>query len=353
VARLQSAHRQQYRLNIGTIVEEPMLKVRLAMRGQESATTGPISAAGRVLGEIEEYFFNAQAGRHVPLRRQGRALRRHPRERGLRLRASGEDAKMPSYAGGKFPLSTYLADQVRAMLADPDEWHAARAGGGLAAHPGDKSVLPPRERFCWSRPSRAATLLHGRLSLRGAARPPDARHAADPPAGARPAPPLGFVASDYSLAVWGLERFRPHMIRTGRLSLGQLFDEDMLGDDLEAWLAESWLLKRTFRNCAIIAGLIERRIPGKEKTGRQITVSADLIYDVLRQHEPDHILLQATRADAATGLLDVRRLGDMLSRIRGRIMHKALDRISPLAVPIMLEIGKERVKGDGRTPRRF
>ena len=57
-------------------------------------------------------------------------------------------------------------------------------------------------------------------------------------------------------------------------------------------------------------------------------------------------LLQATRADAATGLLDVRRLGEMLSRIRGRIMHRNLEQISPLAVPIMLEIGKERVNGD-------
>ena len=96
----------------------------------------------------------------------------------------------------------------------------------------------------------------------------------------------------------------------------------MLGDDLEAWLAESWLLKRTFRNCALISGLIEKRHPGKEKSGRQVTVSADLIYDVLRSHEPDHILLQATRADAATGLLDVRRLAEMLSRIHGQIMHK-------------------------------
>ena len=92
-------------------------------------------------------------------------------------------------------------------------------------------------------------------------------------------------------------------------------------------------------------GLVERKHPGAEKTGRQVTVSTDLVYDVLRSHEPDHILLQATRADAATGLLDVRRLGEMLSRIPGRIIHKHLDRISPLAVPIMLEIGKERVAG--------
>ena len=146
------------------------------------------------------------------------------------------------------------------------------------------------------------------------------------------------------LAVWALGDMGT-MFKKGRPTLSSLFDEDMLGDDLEAWLADSWLLKRTFRNCALISGLIEKRHPGQEKSGRQVTVSADLIYDVLRSHEPDHILLQATRADAATGLLDVRRLAEMLSRIRGRIVHKLLDRISPLAVPIMLEVGKESVNG--------
>ena len=135
-------------------------------------------------------------------------------------------------------------------------------------------------------------------------------------------------------------------IERGELSLAALFDEDMLGDDLEAWLAESALMKRTFRTCAIIAGLIERRFPGKEKSRREVTISTDLVYDVLRKHQPDHILLRAARADAATGLLDIRRLGEMLSRIKGRIVHKALDHVSPLAVPVMLEIGREAVYGE-------
>jgi ATP-dependent Lhr-like helicase len=159
------------------------------------------------------------------------------------------------------------------------------------------------------------------------------------------AKPLGFVASDYAIAIWGLKDFSK-LFADGNPSLEMLFDQDMLGDDLEAWLDESFLLKRTFRDCATIAGLIERRFPGKEKTGRQMTVSSDLIYDVLRTHEPDHILLKATRQEAAYGLLDIRRLGEMLSRISSRIVHKPLEKISPLAVPIMMEIGKEGVAGE-------
>ncbi len=75
-------------------------------------------------------------------------------------------------------------------------------------------------------------------------------------------------------------------------------------------------------------------------------MSTDLVYDVLRRHEPQHLLLRAARADAATGLLDIERLGQCLARIRGRIVHKALTRVSPLGVSIMLEIGREAVYGD-------
>src|SRR6202022_4565502 len=101
-----------------------------------------------------------------------------------------------------------------------------------------------------------------------------------------------------------------------------------------------------FRNCALISGLIPRRFSDLEKTRRQVLFSTDLIYDVLRKHQPDHVLLRAARADAATGLLDIRRLSEMLSRIKGRITHKELDRVSPLAVPVMLEIGREQVYGE-------
>jgi ATP-dependent helicase Lhr and Lhr-like helicase len=111
-------------------------------------------------------------------------------------------------------------------------------------------------------------------------------------------------------------------------------------------MADSTLLKRTFRNVAVVAGLIERRHPGHEKSGRQVTVNSDLVYDVLRKHEPQHVLLRATRAEAAVGLMDVRRLADLLVSVQGRIVHRRLDRVSPLAVPVLVAIGRESVPGE-------
>ena len=113
----------------------------------------------------------------------------------------------------------------------------------------------------------------------------------------------------------------------------------MLGDDLETWLAESSLVRRAFRINAVIAGLIERRHGGRIKSGRQVTVASDLIDDVLRKHDPRHILLEAAWEDAATGLLDIRRLAEFLQRSKGRIRYMALDHGLPLAVLVQIGHG--------------
>jgi ATP-dependent Lhr-like helicase len=337
---------QQYRMNVGTIIEASMIKVRLGRASRKTGTVLP--RGGRVLGEIEEYFAETMTPGDTFLF-AGEVLRFegiHEDEVRVTRASAGTDPKIPSYAGGKFPLSTFLAERVRQILADPFEWD--RLPPQLTEYllwQRKRSVLPgPRDLLVETFPRAGrhyltcfpfeGRLAHQTLGMLLTRRLERAR-----------LKPLGFVANDYGLAVFGLGDVTA---REGREPgfIAELFGEDMLGDDLEDWLAESALMKRTFRYCAVIAGLIERRFPGQEKTGRQVTVSTDLVYDVLRKHEPNHVLLRAARADAATGLLDVRRLGMMLRRIRGRIIHKPLDRVSPLSVSVMLEIGRERVYGE-------
>jgi ATP-dependent Lhr-like helicase len=343
--------RQSYRLNVGTIVEDTMLKVRLVRsRGGgkgDKGLTGALGRGGRLLGEIEEAFieglvigdtfvFSGEVVRYEAL----------AEDQVYVSRANDKDAKVPSYAGGKFPLSTYLAERVRKLLDDRRAWNALpdQVRDWLSLQRKFSRVPAVRELLvetfprgnrhyfiCYPFEGRLAHQTLGMLLTRRMER-----------ARVRP---LGFVADEYALAVWGLGDMS-FMIRHGKLDLNALFDPDMLGDDLEAWLAESALMKRTFRTCAVISGLIARRFTGEEKTRRQVLFSTDLIYDVLRKHQADHVLLRAARADAATGLLDLKRLGDMLSRIQGRITHRELDHVSPLAVPVLLEIGRESVYGE-------
>jgi ATP-dependent Lhr-like helicase len=337
---------QQYRLNVGTIVESSMIKVRLGRTAR--SRPGTVLPRGRILGEIEEYFAETLTPGDTFLF-AGEVLRFEgiSEDEVLATRAgSGADPMIPSYEGGKFPLSTFLAARVRAILADPFEWDRLpqqmtewllqQRRRSIVPGPRDLLVetFPRSNRFymtCFPFEGRLAHQTLGMLLTRRLER--------------AKLKPLGFVANDYGIAVYASGDIAARAGRDPHF-MDELFSEDMLGDDLEDWLAESSLMKRTFRQCAVIAGLIERRFPGEKKTGRQVTISTDLVYDVLRKHEPDHVLLRAARADAATGLLDVRRLGMMLERIRGRIIHKPLDRVSPLSVSVMLEIGRERVYSD-------
>ncbi|UUX52278.1 ligase-associated DNA damage response DEXH box helicase [Nisaea acidiphila] len=315
-----------YRMNVGTIVEAVTLKVRMRR--------------GRFLGEIEEYFVQGLTPGDTFLFAGKLLTFEGVRETVVEVSpGGGEEPEIPAYMGGRLPFTTHLSQRVRAMLEDDRDWPM------LPAPVEDwlrmqqwRSVMPKRDRllveifprsgkfylvaYCFAGRNAHQTLgmlLTKRMERAGL-------------------DPLGFVASDYVIGVWSLKEPR-------REDVEALFDQNMLGDDLEEWMADSTLLKRTFRNVAVIAGLIERKLPGHEKTGRQVTINADLIYDVLRSHEPDHILLRATRADAARGLTDIRRLADFLVEVQGRIDVRPLDRVSPLAVPILLEIGKEQVYG--------
>ncbi len=336
---------QSFRMNVGTIVEDAMLKVRLAkvrrVAGKRHVT------GGFVIGELEEYFlsqlsigdtflFGGQVLRHEGMDDFG----------SLATRTTAKEPMIPSYAGGKFPLSTYLAERVRDILADPKKWKSLpkQVSDWLSTQRW-ASVLPRADQMlvetfpradkhymvCYPFEGRLAQQTLGMLLTRRLER-----------WGAKP---LGFVATEYALVIWTLSDLSA-MVKQGRISLAKLFDEDMLGDDLEAWLAESMMMKRSFRYVAIIAGLIERRIPGKEKTARQMTVNTDLIFDALRSHQPDHILLEAAWDDAADGLIDIHRLGAMLKRVKNQILHQPLERVSPLAIPVLLDIGRESVSGE-------
>jgi ATP-dependent Lhr-like helicase len=326
---------QQYRLNVGVIIEDPMIDIRLQSKGR------PTGAGGRVLGKMEEYFVeNLTPGDTFIF--SGDVLRFEGiRENAAYVtRTNDPEAQIPSYNGGKFPLSTFLAMRVREMLSNPQQWKLLPTPVGEWLEIQQlRSVIPNPSQLlvetfprgskeylvCYPFEGRLAHQTLGMLITRRLER--------------LKMRPLGFVANEYALAIWGLRAM-------GNLDMDKLFDEDMLGDDLDAWLAESALYKRTFRNCAIISGLIERRSLTAEKTGRQVNFSSDLIYDVLREHEPSHILLRATYEDAATGLLDIGRLSDALKRVKGHIVVRNLERVSPLAVPALLEISKEMVAGE-------
>ena len=312
---------QQHRLNAGIIVEATMLNVRFKN--------------GRSLGKVEEgfaaslsngdtFFFAGLSLEVITIDTED-----------LIVRATTKPARIPTYGGARMPLSTNLANRVRHFLAEPGEWGRfpddVREWLEVQAY---RSVLPSPEQLLvetfpregrhymvaysfegWNAHQSLGMLLTRRMETLGLK-------------------PLGFVASDYSIACYSLDPVtdpRP------------LFSPDILEHEFVDWVQQSHLLKRAFREVAVIGGLVERQHPGKRKTGKQVTFSTDLIYDVLQKYEPGHLLLQAAWADARARMTDVGRLASLIERAVETMVHVSLDRVSPMAVPVLTMIGRERV----------
>lgn len=316
---------RQYRMNIGTIVESHTLKVKLKHR---------------TLGKIEEWFVQGLSSGDTFVF-GGEVLKFEAiSDQGVQVsRTKNKTPKIPSYAGGRMPLSTHLSRYVRNMLNNPNTWddypeqirtwlntHHTRSDmppkNGLLVETFERGNKKSKRHFmvAYTFEGRNAHQTLGFLLSRRMQR-----------YGYKP---LGFVATDYAMALWSMNPVE---------RVDHLFNEDLMLQDLHEWLEDTPLLKRNFRDVAVISGLIERRYPGQRKTGKQVTFSSDLIYDVLRKYQPDHVLLKAAEADAHGGLIDLSRLGDMLSRIQGKIVHNKLDKVSPLAVPLILEVNKETI----------
>lgn len=314
---------QQYRMNAGIIVDQPVLDVRFG-NGRRLGTVEEGFAASLSPGDC--FFF---AGTSLEVVRMDTT--------DLIVRASARPARIPSWGGTRMAMSTRLADRVRHFLAEPEQWGRFPADvrewlemqklRSALPQPGQLLVETfPHEGLHylvaysfegWNAHQSLGMLLTRRMETQGLM-------------------PVGFVSSDYALAVYGLKPVTDPQ---------SLFSPDILDHEFVEWVEGSSLLKRAFRDVAVISGLVERQHPGKRKTGRQVTFSTDLIYDVLRRYEPDHLLLRAAWADARARMTDVGRLADLLDRAAGTMLHVALPRVSPLAVPVLILIGREHVAG--------
>jgi ATP-dependent helicase Lhr and Lhr-like helicase len=311
----------QFRMNAGIIIDTPMLDVRFRN--------------GRKLGKVEEDFA-ASLSPGDSFHFAGLALEVETvKDLDLIVRATKTAKQIPSYMGSRMPLTTHLAARVRALLVDrpgwsrfPDdvrEWLEMQDHRSLMPGPDQLLIesFPDNGRHFivvypfegWNAHQSLGMLLTRRMESRGLK-------------------PMGFVASDYALAIWSLEPVTDPRA---------LFSADILADEFVDWIESSFLLKRAFREVAVISGLVERQHPGQRKLGRQVTFSTDLIYDVLRRYEPGHLLMQAAWADARAKLTDIGRLGDLLLRAADKMVHVELDHVSPLAVPVLVMIGRESV----------
>lgn len=317
IARPQIA--AQHRMNAGVIVEQPLLTVRFRN--------------GRRLGTIEEGFASTLApGDHFFFAGLSLEVEQF-KDTDIIVHASAKSARIVTYGGQRMSMSTHLANRVRHMLADRNDWHR---------FPDDvrewlevqerRSTIPEPEQLLvetfeheklhymvaysfegWNAHQSLGMLITRRMENAGLK-------------------PLGFVANDYALACYGLNPITDPKA---------LFSPDILEQEFVDWVEQSMLLKTAFREVAVIGGLVERAHPGKKKTGRQVSFSTDLIYDVLRRYEPGHLLLRAAWDDARARMTELGRLVRLVDRASATMLHVDTGRITPMAIPLMVIIGRE------------
>jgi ATP-dependent Lhr-like helicase len=311
---------QQHRMNAGIIVDAPLLDVRFKN--------------GRKLGTVEEYFASTLspgdtfffAGLVLEVERIDGI--------DLYVKATSKSARIPTYVGARMAMTTNLADRVKQFLHDREQWPRFPDDVRDWLHVQDqRSILPRPDQILvetfphehrhymvaysfegWNAHQSLGMLITRRMESAGLK-------------------PLGFVSNDYALACYGLEPVEDP---------AALFSADILENEFVEWVQGSNLLKRAFREVAVIGGLVERHHPGRRKSGKQVTFSTDLIYDVLRRYEPDHLLLKAAWEDAKQRMTDVGRLARLLDRAAGTMLHVQLARVSPMAVPVLVIVGRER-----------
>ncbi|HET7710123.1 MAG TPA: ligase-associated DNA damage response DEXH box helicase [Sphingomicrobium sp.] len=315
----------QHRMNAGVIVEQPLLTVRFGN--------------GRLLGTIEEGYASTLApGDHFFF--SGLSLQVEQIKDGdVIVHASKHQARIVTYGGQRMSMSTHLANRVRHMLADRNDWHRFPddVSEWLEVQDQRSRIPEPHELLVetfahhgqhfmvaysfegWNAHQSLGMLVTRRMETAGLK-------------------PLGFVANDYGLACYGLEPVRDPRA---------LFSPDILEREFVDWVEQSYLLKNAFREVAVIGGLVERRHPGKRKSGRQVSFSTDLIYDVLRKYEPGHLLLRAAWDDARARMTELGRLVRLVDRASSTLVHVEAERITPMAVPLMVIIGREATPQGG------
>jgi len=322
----------RHRQNIGTIVEAGRLRVKRIRRLHQ----------GKIVGEVEEYFAQ-QLVKGDSFYFAGEVLVFEGIKDMIVEGRPGKakEPKIPSYVGGQMPLSTYLADAVRQLINSPDDWKTLpKLVREWLALQQAFSVLPSKENLLieqfpfrgshttlfYTFEGRKANQTLGMLITRRMEK-----------LGLKP---LSFSITDYGLSINATEQVRQEHI-------SELFTPDILGDELEDWMLEASMLKRSFRQVAVVSGLIEQQYHSTKKTMRQVTFSTDLIYDTLRQYDPDHVLLKVTRENAQRELLDLSRTRDLLFRFFQHYVFKSLAKPSPMAIPIVLSVRSEIITGAG------
>lgn len=319
----------RHKLSIGTIVGNESYAVKLISGGR--------------IGTVEEWFINQLKPGDV-FWFAGRSLE-FVRVQGLvaQVRKSREQkGKIPSWQGGRMPLSSYMAKVLRAQLTDPGRNAEMAAVQPILERQRETSIVPTEDELLIERfESREGhhvviypfegrlvheamgSLLAFRMSL------------------------LKPITFSIAMNDYGFELLSDQPIPIEEALDNDLFSPQDLLSDLQRSLNATEMARRKFRDIASIAGLVFKGMPGRPLKERHMRANSGLFFDVFREHEPDHLLLRQAYDEAFDVQMELPRMREALERIgRQRIVLKDPGRFTPLAFPILVDRLREKLTSE-------
>ena len=324
---------QRHRMSIGTIISDAMIQIKFL--------------SGKRVGSVEEIFI-AQLKPGDVFWFAGRCLELiRVKDMTAQVKVSKKkSSRIPSYMGGRLSFSSMMADALRNQLYDYIEGKKVDPEvmvlKPLFDMQASRSLMPKRDELLveyfedkegyhllmfpfegrYIHEGLAALIAH-RLSLKT---------------------PISFslAYNDY-----GFELLADKEIDVEELINSTLFSSKNLAADINSTINGVEIARRQFRDIARISGLIFQGFPGKRKKDRHLQSSAQLIFNVFTDYEPDSLLYQQTYDEVMTFQLEEARLREVLEKIRNQhIVISRPEKATPFAFPIMIDRLREKLTSE-------
>lgn len=340
----------RHRMNIGTIVSESMLKVKFINGGY--------------VGVIEEYFISRlQPGDVFTLAGRNLEYISIKDMTALVKKSSSKKSKVPSWQGGRMPLSANLGLMLRKTLdkvkiqnpiairskseeAFPDIFKCLpqelvklkplfELQEQLSYLPGENELLIEQietedgfHLFVYPFEGRLvheamAAILAYRISL------------------------ITPITFSFAMNDYGFELLSDQPIPLDDSNVYELFSPENLLEDIQRSVNSTEMAKRKFRDIAVIGGLIFQGYPGEQKKARHLQNSASLLFNVLSEYEPDNLLLRQSYTEIMEQQMEEARLRDMLKRIQeSKIVITFPKQLTPFCFPVKVDSMREELSSE-------
>lgn len=322
----------RHRMHIGTIVSETMMKVKFL--------------GGGFVGVIEEYFISrlnpgdvfTLAGRQLELVmvKEMTAIVR---------KSNAKKAIVPSWQGGRMPLSAQLGKNLRLALDQVFDANAApelRALAPLFQLQAELSHVPQSNELLIEQiETRDGFHLfvypfEGRLVHEAMAAILAYRISRQRPIS------FSFAMNDY-----GFELLSDQPIPLDDSNAYELFSPDDLLNDIQRSVNATEMARRKFRDIAVIGGLIFQGFPGEQKKARHLQSSASLLFSVFSEYDPGNLLLRQAYQEVMYQQMEEKRLRDMLERVRhANIIVRFPEKLTPFCFPIKVDSMRENLSSE-------